>query len=116
MGKKRKQRLCRICQTRPVWIGGDVKNPGPVCKKCYHAHVWPERQRRRQKEQAADTPKSDGAVMPTSLGSNLRASRNKRWNAAMTRYHLTLQELAMAQTTSFEPRLMQEVATRRSLR
>ena len=43
MGKKRKERLCRICKKRPVWVGGDVKNPGSVCKKCYHAHVWPDR-------------------------------------------------------------------------
>jgi hypothetical protein len=25
------------------WRGGDVKNPGPVCKKCYHKKVWPDR-------------------------------------------------------------------------
>ena len=37
MGKKRKERLCRICKKRPVWVGGDVRNPGSVCKKCYHA-------------------------------------------------------------------------------
>ena len=37
------QRRCRICKKRPVWKGGDVKNPGPVCKKCYHKHVWRER-------------------------------------------------------------------------
>jgi hypothetical protein len=43
VSKKRKQRRCRICKKRPVWIGGDVKNPGNVCKRCYHAHVWPER-------------------------------------------------------------------------
>ncbi len=36
-------RRCRICKKRPVWKGGDVKNPGPVCKKCYHKHVWRER-------------------------------------------------------------------------
>ena len=33
MSKKHKQRRCRICKKRPVWIGGDVKNPGPVCKE-----------------------------------------------------------------------------------
>ena len=38
----RKPRKCRICKKRPVWRGGDVKNPGPVCKKCYHKNVWPE--------------------------------------------------------------------------
>ena len=46
MGKKRKQRLCHICKKRPIWIGGDVKNPGPVCKRCYHERVWPERLKR----------------------------------------------------------------------
>jgi hypothetical protein len=40
---KHKQRLCRICKTRPIWIQGDVKDPGPVCKRCYHKHVWPKR-------------------------------------------------------------------------
>ena len=44
MSKKHKQRRCRICKKRPVWIGGDVKNSQGTCKKCYHAHVWPERQ------------------------------------------------------------------------
>ena len=47
MSKKCKQRRCRICKKRPVWIGGDVKNPGNVCKRCYHAHVWPEHKNRR---------------------------------------------------------------------
>jgi hypothetical protein len=32
-----------------VWRGGDVKNPGPVCKKCYHKHVWPDRQASRSR-------------------------------------------------------------------
>jgi hypothetical protein len=44
----RKPRKCRICKKRPVWKGGDVKNPGPVCKKCYHKNVWPERVAARQ--------------------------------------------------------------------
>ena len=61
MGKKRKPRLCRICKKRPVWIGGDVKDPGPVCKRCYHAHVWPERQRRRgQQGLGGDSPERRG--------------------------------------------------------
>ncbi len=46
--KHRKPRKCRICRKRPVWIGGDVKNPGPVCKRCYHKRVWPERMSRRK--------------------------------------------------------------------
>jgi hypothetical protein len=40
---KKKQRRCRICKTSPVWRGGDVKDPGPFCKKCYHKRVWPQR-------------------------------------------------------------------------
>jgi hypothetical protein len=44
----RKPRKCRICKKRPVWIGGDVKNPGPVCKQCYHKKVWPEREAARK--------------------------------------------------------------------
>jgi hypothetical protein len=37
---RRKVHKCRICKKRPVWRGGDVKNPGPFCKHCYHKHVW----------------------------------------------------------------------------
>jgi len=44
----RKPRKCRICKKRPVWKGGDVKNPGPVCKKCYHKKVWPQRRANRR--------------------------------------------------------------------
>ena len=49
--KKRKPRKCRICKKRPVWTRGDVKAPGPFCKRCYHKHVWSNRPavaRRRQ--------------------------------------------------------------------
>jgi hypothetical protein len=38
---RKKPRKCRACKKRPVWRGGDVKNPGPYCKKCYHKDVWP---------------------------------------------------------------------------
>jgi hypothetical protein len=31
-----KRKLCRMCKERPVWRGGDVKDPGPFCKTCYH--------------------------------------------------------------------------------
>ncbi len=34
MGKKVQK--CSVCKRNPVWQGGDVKNPGPVCKRCYH--------------------------------------------------------------------------------
>ena len=76
MGKKRKPRLCRICKKRPVWIGGDVKNPGPVCKRCYHAHVWPEPKTPRSTRaggrfpgagrggQPEETEQTDAAVPP----------------------------------------------------
>lgn len=44
----RKPRKCRICKKSPVWKGGDVKSPGPFCKKCYHKKVWPQRMAMRQ--------------------------------------------------------------------
>jgi hypothetical protein len=37
--KKRRPRRCRICKKSPVWRGGDVKDPGPFCKRCYHKHI-----------------------------------------------------------------------------
>ena len=46
---RRKQRLCRICKKNPVWRGGDVKEPGPYCKRCYHKHVWADRPSARKK-------------------------------------------------------------------
>jgi hypothetical protein len=33
---RKKQKFCRSCKKRPVWRGGDVKDPGPFCKRCYH--------------------------------------------------------------------------------
>lgn len=44
----RKLRKCRICKKSPVWRGGDVKDPGPFCKRCYHKHISPGRQRNRK--------------------------------------------------------------------
>lgn len=44
----RKPRKCRICRKRPVWRGGDVKDPGPFCKKCYHSKVSPGRKAARK--------------------------------------------------------------------
>jgi hypothetical protein len=46
---KKKQKRCRICKKRPVWRGGDVKDPGPYCKKCYHKDVWSPNSRARGK-------------------------------------------------------------------
>ena len=46
---RRKQQLCRIRKKNPVWRGGDVKEPGPYCKRCFHKHVWPNRPSRRKK-------------------------------------------------------------------
>jgi len=51
---RKKQRRCRICKKRPVWTRGDVKDPGPVCKRCYHKHVWPERKARAKGPNPAD--------------------------------------------------------------
>jgi hypothetical protein len=47
--RKRRLRLCRICRKNPIWHTVDVKHPGPVCKRCYHAHVWPDRPSERKK-------------------------------------------------------------------
>ena len=116
MGKKRKQRLCHICKKRPIWIGGDVKNPGPVCKRCYHEQVWPERLKRGGRTAEGSAAAEPNETVATKLGSNLRVSRSKRWIAAMRRYRLTLEELAMAQATNFEPRLMHKVATGQSVK
>jgi hypothetical protein len=38
---KRRQAFCRICEKRPPWRYRNC--PPDVCKRCYHAHVWPER-------------------------------------------------------------------------
>jgi hypothetical protein len=46
---RRKQQLCRICKKNPVWRGGDVKEPGPYCKRCYHKRVWPDQPAPRKK-------------------------------------------------------------------
>jgi hypothetical protein len=59
--KKRKPRKCRICKKSPVWTGGDVKNPGPVCKKCYHKHVW------RGGKSSRDEELAEPAVLEPSL-------------------------------------------------
>ena len=48
MARKR-QKLCRACKKRPVWRRGDVKDPGPYCKRCYHKHVWPAKRASSQK-------------------------------------------------------------------
>lgn len=54
--RKRKPRKCRICKKRPVWIGGDVKDPGPFCKRCYHKHRSPGRSRHREEMPDLDLP------------------------------------------------------------
>jgi hypothetical protein len=48
MARKR-PKLCRACKKTPVWRGGDVKDPGPYCKRCYHRHVWPAKRWHGQK-------------------------------------------------------------------
>ena len=62
--KKRRQRLCCICKKRPVWVGGDVKNPGHVCKRCCHAHVWPERPAAARQEPPLDDPEESWRSWP----------------------------------------------------
>jgi hypothetical protein len=52
--RRRKLRKCCICKKSPVWRGGDVKNPGPYCKKCYHKHVWTGRPGADDEESVAD--------------------------------------------------------------
>jgi hypothetical protein len=52
--RKRKPRKCRICKKSPVWRGGDVKEPGPFCKRCYHKHVWPQREAARRARAVAE--------------------------------------------------------------
>ena len=59
----RKQRICRICRKRPVWTHADVKDPGPVCKRCYHRHVWPDRNARtRASDPTGSAGPSSGPV------------------------------------------------------
>ena len=113
MRKKRKEQLCRICKKRPVWIGGDVKNPGRVCKKCYHAHVWPEQMARRgQKVQGALTPEQNKRVVKRQEPSKeLRPVHDKRWQRAKARFQLSSEEVAMAQATNFTPIRMDHLAT-----
>ena len=112
MSKKRKEQLCRICKKRPVWIGGDVKNPGRVCKKCYHAHVWPERMARRgQIVQGAPTPEQKRVVKQQEPSKELRPVHDKRWQRAKARFQLSSEEVAMAQATNFTPIRMDHLAT-----
>jgi hypothetical protein len=54
MARRRELRKCRICKKSAVWRGGDVKNPGPYCKKCYHKHVWSVRPGADDDETVAD--------------------------------------------------------------
>jgi len=54
-----RQSRCRICKKRPPWR---YKNcPPGICKKCYHAHVWPDRPAARAERQAASTLGQDTA-------------------------------------------------------
>jgi hypothetical protein len=54
MARRRKVRKCCICKKSPVWRGGDVKNPGPYCKRCYHKHVWSGRPGADDEQSVAD--------------------------------------------------------------
>jgi hypothetical protein len=56
---RKKQKRCRICKKRPVWRGGDVKDPGPFCKKCYHKDVWSQKPPARRKSSEPQQPEPD---------------------------------------------------------
>jgi hypothetical protein len=45
-----------------VWRGGDVKDPGPFCKQCYHKNVSPGRNPRRR--EASVEPEIDPSFDP----------------------------------------------------
>ena len=59
-----RQARCRICRKRPPWR---YKNcPPGICKKCYHARIWPDRlaarrERRATQRAAAADPLADDA-------------------------------------------------------
>ena len=53
-----RQRRCRICRTRPVWIGGDVKDAQGTCKRCYHQFVWTDRPQAKRAGTSRKTPET----------------------------------------------------------
>jgi hypothetical protein len=60
MAGKHKQLLCRVCKKRPPW---KYKNcPPGVCKRCYHAHVWPDRPEMRKLRRAASAASGESEV------------------------------------------------------
>ncbi|HTU92504.1 MAG TPA: hypothetical protein VMF69_20655 [Gemmataceae bacterium] len=61
---RRKQQLCRICKKKPVWRGGDVTEPGPYCKRCYHKRIWPNRPSLRKKEPQVSEMFGKGSLDP----------------------------------------------------
>src|SRR3954452_19532758 len=71
---KRKPRRCRICKQRPIWTHGDVKDPGPVCKRCYHKHVWPERKAATRARPRAELNDSSAAPAPVQNDTPFRDS------------------------------------------
>src|SRR5215471_1400515 len=53
---RKKHKRCRSCKKSPVWRGGDVKDPGPYCKRCYHKQTRPPLSSPTAK---TDTPSGD---------------------------------------------------------
>jgi hypothetical protein len=47
-----RQRRCRICHKRPPWRYQNC--PPGICKRCYHARVWPDRPAARRERRAAE--------------------------------------------------------------
>jgi hypothetical protein len=56
-----KPRRCRICRKHPPWR---YKNcPPGVCKRCYHAEVWPDWPAARQQHRRADAIVAAGETL-----------------------------------------------------
>ena len=63
--------------------------------------------------QGADTPEQKKVVKQQEPSNKMRPARNKRWSRAKARFHLSSEELAMAQAAHFTPIRMDEMATGR---
>src|SRR5438270_10037950 len=47
-----RQARCRICRKRPPWRYRNC--PPGICKKCYHARIWPDRLAARRERRATE--------------------------------------------------------------
>ena len=89
-----------------------MKNPGSVCKKCYHVHVWPDRMVCcGQKVQGAATPEQKRTATQKEPSKELRSIHDKRWKKAKRRFELTSEELSMAHAAGFTPTRMDQTVT-----